>query len=45
MVVVVVALLARRLTAEGVPTARGSARWTAAGVARLKARFAAGCMA
>jgi len=31
--------LARRLNAEGLPTARGGARWTAAGVARVKARL------
>jgi DNA invertase Pin-like site-specific DNA recombinase len=30
--------LARRLTAEGVPTSAGSTTWTPAGVARLKAR-------
>lgn len=33
--------LARRLTSEGVPTSRGSATWTAAGVKRLRARLAA----
>jgi DNA invertase Pin-like site-specific DNA recombinase len=32
--------LARRLTAEGLPTVNGSAQWTAAGVARVKARLA-----
>jgi DNA invertase Pin-like site-specific DNA recombinase len=33
--------LARRLTAEGLPTPAGAAVWTAAGVARVKARLAA----
>jgi hypothetical protein len=32
--------LARRLDAEGLPTARGGANWTAMGVARVKARLA-----
>jgi DNA invertase Pin-like site-specific DNA recombinase len=32
--------LARRLNAEGLPTARGGAGWTAAGVSRVKARLA-----
>ena len=32
--------MARRLTAEGLPTVNGSATWTAAGVARVKARLA-----
>jgi DNA invertase Pin-like site-specific DNA recombinase len=32
--------LARRLNAEGLPTARGGAGWTATGVARVKARLA-----
>jgi DNA invertase Pin-like site-specific DNA recombinase len=32
--------LARRLNAEGLPTARGGTGWTAAGVSRLKARLA-----
>jgi DNA invertase Pin-like site-specific DNA recombinase len=33
--------LARRLTAEGLPTPAGAAVWTAATVARIKARLAA----
>ena len=32
--------LAAKLTAEGLPTARGGAVWTAAGIARVKARLA-----
>jgi DNA invertase Pin-like site-specific DNA recombinase len=34
-------VLAARLTAEGLPTPAGAAAWTAAGVARVKARLAA----
>jgi DNA invertase Pin-like site-specific DNA recombinase len=33
--------LARRLTAEGLPTVNGSAQWSAAGVARVRSRLAA----
>jgi hypothetical protein len=33
--------MARRLTAEALPTVNGSATWTAAGVARIEARLAA----
>jgi hypothetical protein len=33
--------MARRLTAEGLPTVNGSAQWSAAGVARVRSRLAA----
>jgi hypothetical protein len=32
--------MARRLTAEGLPTVNGSATWSAAGVARVRSRLA-----